>query len=71
MDECTEPPKKKPRLYNLTAPGGTTGLQEDGEGTLVINTTSDSGQVCYTSEGQQVQLFKIYFELPLKDDITL
>lgn len=46
-------PKKKPRLhYNLTT-ADATGLQEDGEGTLVIN-TSDSGQVCYTSEGQQV-----------------
>lgn len=55
VDECMDTPKKKPRLhYNLTT-ADATGLQEDGEGTLVIN-TSDSGQVCYTSEGQQITM---------------
>lgn len=55
VEECAESSKKKPRLhYNLTS-ANTPNLQEDGEDTLVIN-TSDSGQVCYTSEGQQITM---------------
>ncbi|GAB1611061.1 zinc finger protein 76-like isoform X2 [Argonauta hians] len=49
---------KKARFhYNLSggaAPDGATGLTEDNEGTLVINTSD--GQLCYTAEGQQITM---------------
>ncbi|XP_029650519.1 zinc finger protein 76 isoform X1 [Octopus sinensis] len=54
IDDGGESLEKKPRLhYSLSAADGS-GLPEDSEGTLVINTSE--GQVCYTSEGQQITM---------------